>query len=371
MAERILAAGGIPHARTTTPEFSCAGFTHTRLWGVTRNPWNSEFAVGGSSGGTGASLASGTSTLATGSDIGGSIRIPAGWNGVVGFKPPYGRVPQLPPFNMDHYCHNGPLARTVADCALFENVIAGPHPVDAAAIAPKYELPATFEAIEGMRLALCIHPGGWPVDDDVEAAVRDAARTLADCGAVVEEVELPSFEPGHVMAVSLKHLALIMGASMELAREHQDQLCDYTVALMEEGLEGKTVAELYAGIVDETALHAEVEAVHATFDAVLLPVNASRGLIAGDGYVDHTLEIGGQTVPEYFWACMTIPFNICSRNPVLVVPAGFASNGVPVGMQIAGRRYDDLTPFRIGAALERARPWLDTAERRPMQSVVR
>jgi len=109
----------------------------------------------------------------------------------------------------------------------------------------------------------------------------------------------------------------------------------------------------------------------ATFDAVLLPVNASRGLIAGDGYVDHTLEIGGQTVPEYFWACMTIPFNICSRNPVLVVPAGFASNGVPVGMQIAGRRYDDLTPFRIGAALERARPWLDTAERRPMQSVVR
>jgi Asp-tRNA(Asn)/Glu-tRNA(Gln) amidotransferase A subunit family amidase len=370
MAERILAAGGIPHARTTTPEFSCAGFTHTRLWGVTRNPWNPEYAVGGSSGGTGASLASGTSTLATGSDIGGSIRIPAGWNGVVGFKPPYGRVPQLPPFNMDHYCHNGPLARTVADCALFENVMAGPHPADAAAIAPKYELPARFDGIERLRLGLCIRPGDWPVDDDVAAAVRDAAATLADCGAVVEEIELPSFRPEHVMELSSVHLALIMGQSMELAMEQRDQLCAYTVDLMEQALEGKTVGQVYAGIVGETALHAELEAVHASFDAVLCPVNAARGLIAGDDYVGHTLEIGGVTVPDYFWACLTIPFNICSRNPVLVVPAGFATNGLPVGVQIVGRRYDDLTPLRVGAALERVRPWLDVPERRPMQVAV-
>ena len=371
MAERILAAGGIPHARTTTPEFSCAGFTHTRLWGITRNPWNPEFAVGGSSGGTGASLASGTSTLATGSDIGGSIRIPAGWNGVVGFKPPYGRVPLLPPFNMDHYCHNGPLARTVADCALFENVMAGPHPVDACAIGPKYELPASFEAVEGMRLGLCVRPGGWPVDDDVEAAIRDAARTLADCGAVVEEVELPTFRPEHAMALSSTHLAVIMGASMELAMEHRDQLCAYTVDLMEQALEGKTVQDVYQGIVDETALHAELEAVHADHDVVLCPVNAARGLIAGDDYVGHALEIGGVDVPDYFWACLTIPFNICSRNPVLVVPAGFATNGVPVGMQVVGRRYDDVTPFRVGAALEQAQPWLDAPERRPMQGALR
>ena len=185
MAERILAAGGIAHARTTTPEFSTAGFTHSRLWGVTRNPWNPEYGVGGSSGGTGASLASGTSTLATGSDIGGSIRTPAAWNGVVGFKAPYGRVPQLPPFNMDIYCHTGPLARTIADCALFENVIAGPHPADAAAIAPRYELPATFEGIAGMRIALCVRPDDWPVDDDVAAAIRDAAGVLEQCGATV------------------------------------------------------------------------------------------------------------------------------------------------------------------------------------------
>jgi aspartyl-tRNA(Asn)/glutamyl-tRNA(Gln) amidotransferase subunit A len=368
MAERILAAGGIAHARTTTPEFSTAGFTHTRLWGVTRNPWNPEFGVGGSSGGTGASLASGTSTLATGSDIGGSIRTPAAWNGVVGFKAPYGRVPQLPPFNMDHYCHNGPLARTIADCALFQNVIAGPHPGDAAAIAPRYELPPAFEGIAGMRIALCVQPDDWPVDDDVAAAIREAAATLVACGATVEEVAMPGFGPARTMAIADAHYGSIVGPSMAAAMEHRDQLCAYTIAVYEESA-GVTATQMYDGLIGETALHAALERIHATYDVLLWPTCSSRGLIAGDDYVGYGLDIGGVTVPHYYWSCMTIPFNICSRNPVLVVPAGFASNGVPVGMQIVGRRYDDVTPFRVGAALEEARPWLDHPERRPLQDV--
>src|SRR5439155_672443 len=108
-ARRHLEAGAIVHARTTALEFSCAGFTQSRIWGVTRNPWNPAYAVGGSSGGSGAALASGTTTLASGSDIGGSIRIPASFNGIVGYKPPYGRVPVDPPFNLDTYCHGDPL----------------------------------------------------------------------------------------------------------------------------------------------------------------------------------------------------------------------------------------------------------------------
>ncbi len=128
--ERVYAAGALVHARTTTPEFSCAGFTHSDLWGVTRNPWNPDYTPGGSSGGSGAALASGTAYLATGSDIGGSIRIPASFCGVVGFKAPYGRVPALPPFNLDIYCHDGAMGRTVADIALLHNVIQGQHPVD-------------------------------------------------------------------------------------------------------------------------------------------------------------------------------------------------------------------------------------------------
>jgi len=112
VVERIQAAGGVVHIRTTTPEFCCAGFTESRIWGATRNPWNTTMSPGGSSGGSGTALAAGYSPLATGSDIGGSIRIPASLCGVVGFKPPYGRVPALPPFNLDQYCHDGPMART-------------------------------------------------------------------------------------------------------------------------------------------------------------------------------------------------------------------------------------------------------------------
>ena len=178
-AQRHLDSGAIVHARTTAPEFSCAGFTQSRIWGVTRNPWNPTYAVGGSSGGSAAALASGTTTLASGSDIGGSIRIPASFCGVVGFKPPYGRVPLDPPFNLDTFCHNGPLARTVADCALYENQIAGPHPSDVTTLRPKLVLPTSFEAISGMRIALSEDLGGWPVDPEVRAntlAVGEALR---------------------------------------------------------------------------------------------------------------------------------------------------------------------------------------------------
>lgn len=151
-AQRQIDSGAIVHARTTAPEFACSGFTQSRIWGVTRNPWNPDFSPGGSSGGSAAALASGTTTLASGSDVGGSIRIPASFCGVVGFKPPYGRVPLEPPFNLDTFCHNGPLARTVADCALYQNQIAGPDPSDVTTLRPKLTLPASFEELTACGL---------------------------------------------------------------------------------------------------------------------------------------------------------------------------------------------------------------------------
>lgn len=188
--ERIGDAGGIIHLRTTTPEFSCAPFTHSNLWGVTRNPWNLAFSPGGSSGGSAASLAAGTAPVATGSDIGGSIRIPASFSGVVGYKPPYGRVPAMAPYNLDTYCHDGPLARTVADCALLQNVIAGPHPLDVVSLRPKVTIPSSFEGLKGMRIAYCVNLGDWFVDPEVEANTHSVADALRDGGAVVEEVAL-------------------------------------------------------------------------------------------------------------------------------------------------------------------------------------
>ena len=188
--QRILDAGGIVHARTTTPEFSCAPVTWSKLWGVTRNPWNPVYSPGGSSGGSGASLAAGSATLATGSDIGGSIRIPASFCGVVGFKPPYGRVPEEVIFNLDHYCHEGPLARTVSDCALLENVIAGPHPSDVVSIRPKLVIPDDLEPISGLRLALSTDLGCYEVDEEVVANTRAAAERLRDATKARTAVQL-------------------------------------------------------------------------------------------------------------------------------------------------------------------------------------
>jgi amidase len=356
VAERILDAGGIIHARTTTPEFSCAGFTHSALYGVTRNPWNLHYAVGGSSGGSGAALAAGTATLASGSDIGGSIRIPASFNGVVGFKPPYGRVPVELPFNMDTYCHNGPMARTVADCALFENALAGPHPNDHTSLRPKLELPAQLDGIEGLRIGFTADMGGWPVDPEVAANTRDAALALRDAGAVVDEVDLGVDQQTLTRAISVHYQTMFAAWISSVADEHADVLTDYAIEFARMTAEEGKGIPVIEGMVIETELWKPIGALFEKYDALIAPTSATRGLVAGEGYVGKTLDVGGAQV-KYFDALLTPLFNLASRCPVLNVPSGFADNGVPTGVQIVARTFDDVTAFRVGAALERVRPF--------------
>lgn len=364
-AEKMLASGAIIHARSTAPEFSCAGFTHSRLWGVTRNPWNPEYSVGGSSGGSGASLAAGTSTLASGSDIGGSIRIPASYNGVVGFKPPYGRVAQDPPFNYDTFCHVGPMARTVTDCALYQNAVVGPHPRDHVSLRPAVLLPTTFEGVEGMRIALSVDLGSWNIDPEVRANTLAVGDALREAGAIVEEVDLlVSRELVH--RVASVHFSLIFAASVDHEIEkHGDLMTDYALAFpVETKADGGG-----AGVLDEFEILAHicepVSMVLEQYDALICPTIASRALVAGESFVGKTVVVDGVELPRYFDTMMTAPFNVMSRCPVLSVPSGHDVNGVPTGVQIVGRSYDDETVFRVGAALERVRPWFDTAERRP------
>jgi Asp-tRNA(Asn)/Glu-tRNA(Gln) amidotransferase A subunit family amidase len=366
IAERVLAAGGIVHARTTTPEFSCAAFTHSPLWGVTRNPWAPEWAVGGSSGGSGAALAAGTATLASGSDIGGSIRIPASFCGVVGFKPPYGRVPVDPPYNLDHYCHDGPLARTVADCALFENAIAGPHPHDVVSLRPRYELPDRMEDIQGMRIALASPLGDFPMDTEIAANTLAAGEAFAEAGAIVEPVSLPwSYE--EVIDVALIHFGALFGADIgEAALAHPNLITPYAAEMGRLSLESIARASIHEGLDREAAIYAPLGEILERFDVLICPTVGTRGLVAGDDYADHGIEVGGVQLERYLAACLTPPFNIASRCPVLAVPSGFASNGVPTGIQIVGRSYDDAVVFRAAAALERIRPWMDAPERRPV-----
>lgn len=356
-AQRMLDSGAIVHARTTAPEFSCAGFTHSKIHGVTRNPWNPEFGVGGSSGGAGAALASGTTTLASGSDIGGSIRIPASFNGVVGFKPPYGRVPQDPPFNLDTYCHCGPLARTVADCALYENVLAGPDPVDIVSLRPKYELPEDFGSAEGLRVALSVDLGDWPVDPEVVANTRAVGEALRAAGAIVEEVDLhvPHAEVQRATAIHF-HMAFGAYIGAECAA-HPEETTAYAADMARWAAEHSEGSSFLEGLELEAKLYRPVGALLERFDALICPTVGTRGLIAGDDYVGHGLEVGGREVKDYFGSILTPVFNVMSRLPVLAVPSGLADNGVPTGVQIAARSFDDLTAFRVGAAVEQARPW--------------
>ncbi len=350
--DRIQAAGGIIHLRTTTPEFCCTPYCHSRMWGVTRNPWNTDYSPGGSSGGSGAALAAGYAPLATGSDIGGSIRIPASLSGVVGYKPPWARVPALAPYNLDQYCHDGPMARTVADTALLEDVIAGRHWCDTASLADPPQVAGAGSDVRGLRIALCVRLGDWPLDDGIEANTRAVAAHLAAAGATVTEVTLP-WSADHIWEVANAHFNTIMGAGIAaIVEEHAAELNDYTHAFAASvtapGL------SFYEGMEAEGDLWLPLGRLFEAHDVVLCPTMATAGYVAGQAYLGDSFAIGGSTVSHHILGAMTLPFNMFSRCPVLSVPSGRAGNGVPTGVQIVGRPYDDVTAFRVAAAAEGA-----------------
>ncbi|WP_084516412.1 amidase [Microtetraspora niveoalba] len=356
--ERIVAAGGIVHARTTTPEFCCAGFTHSKLWGVTRNPWNLDYSPGGSSGGSGAALASGTATLATGSDIGGSIRLPAANTGTVGFKPPYGRVPAMAPFNLDHYCHDGSMARTVADCALLQNTIVGPHPRDVVSLRPAVHIAEDLGDVTGLRIAYAPNLGDWEIEPDIAANTRAVADALREAGAIVEEVEI-CLRRADVFKAVFIHFGAIFGPMVtRVAAEHGDRLTPYALAFAADA--GRAMEEAGAfltGLEMEAAIYAPIGELLDRYDALICPTTGAPGLRAGEEYVDTKFSVNGVELDNYLEYSLTPVFNIASRCPVLNVPSGRASNGVPTGVQIVGRSYDDATVFNVGAAVERVRPW--------------
>ncbi|GAA1642033.1 MULTISPECIES: amidase [Brevibacterium] len=341
IVDRIITAGAVVHGRTTTPEFCCAPVTHTRLWGITRNPHNPEMTPGGSSGGSGAALASGSTVLATGSDIGGSIRIPASYCGVVGFKPPFARVPGLAPFNADTYCADGPMGRSVADVALLQNIIAGPWAGDPASLRPRVSVSGDVGTLNGVRIALSFDLGGYDPDPIVVTRTEQFALALENAGASVEEVDLP-WTPGRVLDIAWKHFGGIMGPFIEsIGRDSSaESLMPYTRAFINAASRAGSYA---VGLVEESTFYRPLGNLFETFDALVCPTVTNTGMAADATCTDSA---------DVFSQLMTLPFNIVGRVPVLAVPSGRAPNGVPTGVQIVGRTFDDPMVFRIGAAVE-------------------
>ncbi len=351
LVQRVLDAGGIIHARTAAPEFSMAIMTWTHLHGITRNPWNPEITCGGSSGGAGASLAAGTTTLANGSDIGGSIRIPSAMNGVTGLKPPWGRMPEYWPWNREPYAASGAMGRSVADIVTMLNVITGPLDSDMFSL-PRLVLPDAFAPIEGMRIALSPDLGYFEVDGEIIDALAATVEVLRGLGATVDGVSLDWDE--RVRGTALTHLDFQAGSLLaaEVPEDRYDELTPYIREYFERPPVSPTEWISSWEYADQMYRSLQETVFGAGYDALICPTMVTTAIPADWGHPDgsNPIDLDGMLRPA-----MTYPFNVLGVLPVASVPIGIApSTGVPIGMQIVGPKNTDAVPLRIAAGLEAA-----------------
>lgn len=353
MVERLRAAGAIQLGKTNTPMLGWIGATHNLLFGPTRNPWNLDRTPGGSSGGASAAVAAGLGPLAIGTDGGGSIRIPAACTGIFGLKPSFGRIPVYPFSAAWSLSHVGPMTRTVTDAALMLAASAGPDERDphSLPLQPVDYVGALRKGVKGLRIAWSADLGYEDaVDPEVRAVCEKAARRFREAGCRVEEIK-----PGWPSPLEAWEAIFCGGIAARLEPYLRDRRQDIDAGL--------------AAIVDETRQWAPTRYVQAwferlawgehprrlfeTYDVLLTPTIGCPPFKVG---LDHPAEIAGKPVRRYSWVPYTPPFNLTGQ-PAASVPCGFTRDGLPVGLHIVGRRFDDATVLRAAAAFERIQPW--------------
>ena len=370
-AERLLDAGAIVVGKTNTPEFGLGCTTNNRVAGETHTPFDTSRNAGGSSGGAGAALAAGMAPLAQGSDTGGSIRTPASFCGVYGLKPTFGRVPRVsrPDAFEAHtpFSHVGPMARTVEDAALMLDVMAGPDPDDPFSLPETDDdyLGATERGIEGLDVAYSPDLGTYPVEPEVAEVVADAADAFEECGATVEEVDVDlGCEQSEVLE-AFYTFARVRWQSLFDALERQgfdprgadrDRLRPVVVETILDEPE-PTTREYKRADRTRTRVYDGLQDVFEEHDLLVSPTLAVLPFPDGE----EPTEVDGVEVDRLRGWVLTQPYNM-SGHPAASAPAGFV-DGLPVGMQVAGRRYDEETVLAASAAFERERPWHDAYER--------
>ena len=353
--QRLFDAGAILLARSTASELGIAAVTNTPLWGATRNPWNLDYTAGGSSGGAGAALAAGLTTLADGSDGGGSIRIPAAVNGLFGYKPPYGRNPIAGPANYDPYPHYGPLARSVADGRLMQSGMAGWHPGDITSLRDRAALPTGPGSIKGWNIAFSPNLGYYSIDAEVEANTRRALQVLRDLGAAVEEVEI-GWSERVLLHGSLRAAARIAARRGHLLERWRHLMSDGAVAVIEQGLKAG-VGDLLAAEEEQARMYATLGPILERYRLLVCPTCALPAVPATFNPGRDPLVIANKLQPSPRQWYLTYPFNMLGQLPVASLPSGFAGNGVPTAIQLVGRSYDDASVFEAAFAFEAALPF--------------
>lgn len=366
--QRLLDAGAIPVFQTTAPEVFISSMTWSNLYGVTRNPWNEKYGSGGSSGGSGVALAAGFCTIATGSDMGGSIRIPSAMNGVYGFKPPFSRIPcddEMP------YVVYGPMARTFDDLVLMQNIMSGPAPNVFTSL-PKLEIPAEYDSLKGAKIAVMYldkyHEAG--IDADVRASMDNVVNALRSLGAEVDVVESS-------WRIDDEHLKIyingLIGGSMALTldtlrdMENQEQFTPYLRAIFKladnTGNAGKAAATMLAA-----ELNSDVQQRVFTkgYTALVMPTMMTPHVPADvDSSDDTRVVLNGSKLPGSIMNCATMYWNVLYTYPIVNTPVAISSQNVPIGVQVVGNTYDDIAAFRVASALSKALPQNFTEDRFP------
>ena len=349
IVQRLRAAGAVLIGKTTTPEFAFSGFTRSPRFGVTRNPYDPARSAGGSSGGSGVAVASGVVDLAEGTDMGGSVRIPAAFCGVVGLKPSRGRIPMdILPSGFDLLSHFGPLARSVEHAVRFMAAVAGEDASDIFSLPLPFDLAATAARPAGtLRLAFSADLGAYAVDPAVAATIAAALDSLRGAGISVTDVSIPwtaAVPEAWGVLWDVFHAALNGDA-----RDRAGDVMDPAVVAMIDRGRTHRAADVKRIEILQTRMMADLAGVLAAHDALLCPTCAipPPPITEADADYERVLPDG-----RYRGLDMCGPFNMVPVHSALSLPAGLTPDGLPVGLQIVGRRHRDEALLGVARTLE-------------------
>jgi len=328
LVERIEANGGIVYAKSNTPEFGAGANTFNEVFGATRNPWNLGRSAAGSSGGAAAALASGMAWVAHGSDMGGSLRNPASFCGVVGMRPSIGRVASAPEFQVDRTLSvQGPMARTVEDLALLLDAMTGEHPADPLSL-PSPGRPFREAQARPRRVAYSATLGITPVDPEVARITRMAAERLAKEGVIVEEAH-PDLSEAHSCFQVLRAMDFVVTKAAHL-RAHRELVKPEIIWNIEKGLK-LTAEDIERAEAQRVAIAARMLEFFDTYDLLLSPATIVAAFPVEQRYLT---ECAGQKFDNYIeWLAIVYAITLACC-PALSLPCGFTTEGLPVGLQV-------------------------------------
>lgn len=355
---RLREAGAIVVGKTNTPEFGAGGNTFNAVFGITRNPWNPALTCGGSSGGAAVALATGMGPLAQGSDLGGSLRTPAAFCGVVGFRTTPGLIPVYPAdLAWDSLAVTGPMARTVGDVALMLSAMAGPDdraPLSYEVDTRRFTAAVSRPSIKGWRVAWTPDLRGLiPVDHEVAAVAERATKVFGSLGARVESA-CPDFSEVNDIVLATRGISMVARHAERLA-QWEPVMQKGLVWNIKQGL-SLTPEQVARGELLRTRLWQRVRAFMESHDLLVLPTVAMPPFPVEQPY---PTEINGRTAEHYTqWFFLTYGITVTGL-PAISVPCGFTKSGLPVGLQIVGRRRQEAAVLRAAAAFEAAAPWAD------------